>query len=42
LDRTFELTEGLALPMSKLMQGLEKDVYEKLEPVLLQRRCRRP
>jgi transcriptional regulator with XRE-family HTH domain len=34
--------EVFETPMSKLVQGLDKEgVYEKLEPVLLQRRRRR-
>ena len=36
------ICEVFETPMSKLVQGLDKEgVYEKLEPVLLQRRHRR-
>ena len=36
------ICEVFDTPMSKLVQGLDKEgVYEKLEPVLLQRRRRR-
>jgi transcriptional regulator with XRE-family HTH domain len=36
------ICEVFELPMSKLVQGLDAEgVYEKLEPVLLQRRRRR-
>lgn len=36
------ICEVFETPMSKLVQGLDKEgVYEKLEPVLLQRRRRR-
>jgi hypothetical protein len=36
------ICEVFATPMSKLVQGLDREgVYEKLEPVLLQRRRRR-
>lgn len=35
------ICEIFEIPMSKLVQGLDKDIYEKLEPVLRQRRRRR-
>lgn len=35
------ICEVFELPMSKLVQGLDKGIYEKLEPVFPQRRRRR-
>ena len=35
------ICEVFEMPMSKLVQGLDKGIYEKLEPVLPQRRRRR-
>lgn len=35
------ICEVFELPMSKLVQGLDKGIYERLEPVFPQRRRRR-
>lgn len=35
------ICEIFEISMSKLVQGLDKDIYDKLEPVLRQRRRRR-
>jgi transcriptional regulator with XRE-family HTH domain len=35
------ICEVFELPMAKLVQGLDKDVYEKLEPVVPLRRRKR-